>query len=823
MTFQSALRVFFSTTTYSTTKIAAASLLLAAAHQPASMAADLDWVSDEDLTEQQRATNKPGCCGSYIEPVRTDEDANTSPEKAPIRGSANDSKMVTKDDGGREITLQDDVVVTQGYRKIEADQAIIDEQKEQIHLNGNVTLREPGLLIKGDQADVDQANSTFSIKDSQYVIHESHIRGDAKEITRQKDLSLLLQEAAYTICPPDSNAWMLKGAMIKINAKRTQGIARNVTLRIKDVPVMYLPYLRFPVGNERQSGFLFPTIAITDNGINLAVPYYFNLAPNYDLTVTPNYLQGHGLLLENQFRHLNQHFETELNIGYLSNDNGGDDDDIERLINNGTLSEAEAKPFKGEDRWLIDLKQEGNIGPLKTGINYTEISDRNYFRDLDTTTSLASNSDVQLNQSAHVNYNLANWQLGARLQQYQLLTEGIEVPYKQLPLTTALGNYNWGDWQASLQHEWVSFDHTDDDNVNNELITGSRARINYQFTRPYSTEWGFFTPSVGLRYLSYQLNDRDILSSRDDSPSIASPFGVIDAGLFFERNSSLFDQPYIQTFEPRLFYFRSQHKDHSKLFDLTSGGSDIDFDTSDLTFSYDQLFRTTRFAGGDRIDDANQLSIGLTSRFINPINGREWFSASIGQIYHFADRRVNLLDAENTDNDSDIAARLSANINDHWRFNSDIIYNDDTDKISSGNIALRYRGERQQIFNFDYRYFRQDESVGNIEQISGSTIWPVIDDRWFLLAHASYDIERDRELDLLGGLEYNDCCYRVRFAARRWLDNDLLTVVDDDDLEYDRGIFLEFQLKGLGNIGQKLDSTLDTTIEGYTDWALRYQ
>lgn len=773
----------------------------------------MDWVDESELTESQKSERLSGCCGAYIEPTRTDKQAQLSPEEAPTEAEADTSQMVTTDQG-RVFTFNDNVVVTQGNRRLTADKAIVDEGKQTLDIEGGIVLREPGLLLKGEKAHLKQNDKTFDIEQADYVIHDAHIRGQAEHIVRKENLELIFKKTAYTLCPPGSNAWLLSASKITVNSDRTQGVARNVTLKIKDIPVFYLPYLRFPVGNQRQSGFLFPTVSFTDSGANLATPYYFNLAPHYDLLLTPNYLDGHGLLLEGEARHLSPYFATTAGFGYLSNDRGGNDEDLDDRIERGELTEAQARPFKGEDRWLVDVFQTGGQGRWSSTIDYAKVSDRNYFRDLDTTQTASAVNDIQLNQSAELRYRLDHWQATTRLQQYQLLIDGAVEPYQQLPITTLDGQFGGRNWQSTLKHEFIRFDHPDNDDTGSTRVTGDRLRIDYQFALNYRKEWGFFKPGIGIRHLTYRLDE----DANDRSPRVTSPQASIDAGLFFERSGAFLSTPYLQTFEPRLFYLRNGYDDHSDFYAINQEGANLDFDTTDLNFGYGQLFRTSRFAGGDRLDDTDQLSIGITNRIINPATGGEWLNLSIGQIIYFDDRRVTLSGIPDEDNTSDIAARASALISDHWQLTSNVIFDDETDKVNQGNLALRYRDNQHTLANVDYRYFRQAESIGDISQVSASAIWPIVDNQWNLLASVSRDLERHRYVNTLAGIEYNDCCYRIRLAARRWLDNDLQAVVSNDQLEYDRGLFLELQLKGLGGIGRKLDEVFDESIEGYNEW-----
>lgn len=785
---------------------------------PHKSAAETDWLRREDLSAEQQLDLRPGCYGRYLAPTRDDSSAQLSPDEAPINVWSHQSNVRNEATGKRAI-FKDEVTITQGYRQLESDYAELEQQfatdedqpsTDTLRLDGNLHIREPNLLIRGDSATVNITDNTAQVNQGSYLIHDNRIRGDAKRIERRENNVLHLEDGSYTQCEPNSNAWLLKGSEITIDSVTQQGSAKHVRLYVKDVPVFYWPYMRFPAGNQRQSGFLFPSFSTSSSkGVNLATPYYFNLAPNYDMTITPNSLDDHGLLYETEFRHLNRYFYSELNLSFLSDDEGGEDRDSD---------------FKGEDRWLVSLQQQGGTNqPWSSTIDYTEISDINYFRDLDTTASVSSNSETHLKQRIAADYQFQHWRLGAEALQFQTIVLGVSPQYKQLPQLVAEGEYIWGDWSLNLDHEWTRFDHSDADESNSTLLTGDRARLHYNLSWDNRWEAGFIRPSVQVKHLQYALDKDTLRSSDDSSPSITAAQGIIDAGLFFERDGSLFGSEYLQTLEPRIYYFRSPFKDHSSLFGLGDGNRNIDFDTSELTFSYSQLFRDTRFSGGDRIDDANQLTIGVTNRFIDTHSGQERLNVSIGQIIYFDDRKVVLSGDTQTRNDSNTAARISSMINEHWELTSDLLYDHHEEKMENGNVEIRYRGERKQVFNLGYRYDRKTNPDDTTEQVDSDIIIPLVRDRWHLFARGAYDITNERELELLGGLEYNDCCYRVRIAWRRWLDNEQVSSIDDSDLEVDKGIFIEFQLRGLGAIGDKLYSTLDENIDGYAQWEQQYR
>ncbi|BFM17817.1 LPS-assembly protein LptD [Maricurvus nonylphenolicus] len=807
-------------------------------------AANVDWVPVERMTPEQRAAMNPVCCGDYIEPERTDAEADMNPNDAPLRATADSSEVLQE----TTAVLTGNVKLTQGYRQLEADKATLDQATDHAELEGNIRLREPGVLVTGTRAEMDMNSGHAVVEDASYLVHEAQARGDATKLENLPEKVVVLDNSTFTRCEPDSNTWFLQGSEIKLDSNTNQGTGKHVRVNIKGVPVFYTPYIRFPLGSERQSGFLFPSISSTDSdGFDIATPYYLNLAPNYDATITPRHISDRGAMLETEFRHLSESFETSVSMAFLGSDDGGgdDDDQIGKLDTDGNLiTEDDVQRYKGEDRWLLNIDQIGGLDKRwNSRIDYTTVSDIDYFRDLDTA-SLEVNSATHLEKSAEFGYRFTNWNLTVKAEEFQTISENTETPYKQLPRINLDGNYRFGDWVVEMENEYVDFDHRDDfwRDGSSPRITGERAFLDYSLSWDKRWIWGFVKPTATVKSLHYNLDSDGLNAGAEDSVSITVPQGSLDMGLFFEREGSLFGNGYVQTFEPRLFYFYSDYESHDELFDVTNGSgsrADVDFDTSELTFSYSQLFRDSRFSGNDRIGDDNRLSVGLTTRFIETSTGIERFSASLGQIYYYDDRAVDLtltseqalLNADNTANDSEIAAQLAARIGDHWTLSTDLAWDEDeNDKVSRGSSSLRYMDDDYRIFNLTYRFSRRagkvdtndidgdgdtSELINNdVDQADLSFIWPIAGG-WSLVGRGYHDFTFQRELESMAGVEYNSCCYRMRVVARRWLDNDLANVIDDEELEYDKGIFFEFQLKGLGGIGSTVSGILSDGIYGY--------
>lgn len=794
----------------------------------------LDWVPLSALTKSQKEALAPGSCGAYISPARNDAEATLDPKDAPMRATARSSRLFknkdsTKDstaDNTSQVILIGDVVVTQGYRQIKANKAQLNQETGVLVMDGRLELREPGLLVLGSDATVNQNQNTLEVNQATYALQNESLRGTAARINKTTDGKLKLTSATFTQCAPGNNTWSLKGSQITLNTESQQGVARNARLYIKDIPVFYFPYFRFPIGDQRLSGFLAPSISVNDNSVNISTPYYFNLAPNYDLIFTPHVVDANGVLFEGNFRHLNKFFATNINAAFLSDDKSDVNSDNQALIDNGTITEAQAAPFAGEDRWLFNLDQEGGSNERwSTMVDYTKVSDIDYFRDFDSQTN-NSQDDNFLNQRILTSYQLPNWRIGLEAISYQILDETIVQPFRQLPAVSALGQYRLLEQTNSyvsvdLNNEWVRFDNVNNstsNTTNDSRPTGDRLTTDYKVAWNFEPEAGFLRPGIALKHLQYKLDTDNFAAGADRSPTITVPQASIDGGLFFERDGGR----YLQTFEPRLFYFYSDFKSHDALFDVTNDSQDINFDTSELTFNYNQLFRDTRFAGGDRIDDANQLAVGLTTRFFGNESGREWFSASLGQINFFDDRQVTLSNVEQTDGRSAFAAQITANPAQYWQISSDILYDDKNNETDIGNIRLRYQNETKHVFNVNYRFVRAATDIDSVRQVDTAFITPLGSDRWHLLAFSAYDTLLEREVDTVGAIEYNGCCYRVRFGFKRELDTALVNTIADEDLAYDEQVFIQLHLKGLGGNSTQLDALLTDNIDGYDQWRAIY-
>ncbi|MFI8483357.1 LPS-assembly protein LptD [Pseudomonas sp. NPDC078700] len=808
----------------------------------------LDWVPREKLTEAQLAETAPYCSGAYVEPERPGMNDDTPLNQAPMFVSAKASRYQQEE---QIATLAGNVVLRQASMQVEADEANLRQAENIGELNGNVRLRDKGALVVGDHAELQLDNGEAKIDNAEYVMHRGHIRGNALYAKREETAIIRLKDGTYTSCEPGSNAWHLKGNNITLNPATGFGTATNVTLRVKDFPVFYTPYIYFPIDDRRQSGFLPPTIgSSSDNGFELQTPYYFNLAPNYDATLYPTYMSDRGLLMEGEGRYLTKNSEGQIGAAYLNDEN----------------DDRKLQSDYSDTRWMYSWQHKGGLNDrLLAEVDYTDISDPYYFQDLNT--DLGIDTPDFVNQRGTLTYRGDSYTARLNAHAYELATISDITPYNRLPQITLDGKlpFQPGGVQFAYGTELVRFDRDlrsgnyidDEGNPERRLdenirglarANGDRLHLEPAVSLPLDWSWGFIKPQAKYLYTNYDLDlDSQGKSTLlpDEKYDSTQNRGVgmlsVDSGLYFDRNTQWFGTNYRQTLEPRLFYLYVPEEDQT----------DIPvFDTGETTFSYNSLFRENRFSGKDRIGDENKLSLGVTNRWIED-NGFERQRFSIGQAFYFADRKVQLpgIDYKTRDDAqasvSPYALEYLYRFNRDWRFSSDFNWDPDSHSTRSGSAMFHYQPEDNpnKVINAGYRYrndtVRYDQSTGNwvvgggdygtpgtpnyienyykISQHDFSVIWPIVP-QWSVISRWQYDYGRNRTLEAFGGFEYDSCCWKLRLINRYWIDNDEVSQTPSFNDEPDRGIFLQIVLKGLGGVtGNKTESFLDQGIQGYRE------
>ena len=759
------------------------------------MAKNLDWVEEEDLTTEQLAKRASGCCGAYIEPKRDYPDSTLKPEDASLRVASKSTELVQDNIAH----LKGNVHITQGYRQARSDEATVDQIGRTLDLSGHVELREPGVLLHGDTVHMNMDSLDIEINDATYLFHESSARGTAGKLQRPGGDIFYINNGAYTTCEPSNNTWRIVSSELEINPGTGIATGKHVRLEIKDLPVIYIPWIRFSIDDRRTSGLLFPSWESTEeNGLDFSQPIYLNLAPNYDATFTPRYIEERGAMAELEMRHLSLLSETIFSGAFLGDDDGGDDKD------EGLLVGAQ----KGEDRWIADLQHNGGINGWKTTLNYTRASDTDYFQDLDSTT-LQVNSQSHLKQNASFEKVTKNWDflvMGSGSQ--TLIKNGLDQ-YKLLPRVEVNGDFSSGSFDFIIKNQFSDYDHNE-----NNKVTGRRLRADYAATWNRSWDWGYFRPTAKIKHLTYDL-DGPISSGGDDSPSVTVPVGVIDTGIYLERETTWLTN-YTHTFEPRLYIVYANDQNQSDL---------PVFDSGAMTFDYGMLFRDSKFSGGDRIADSKQISLGLTTRLIDENSGIERMRGSLGQIFYLDDRTVSLdssVTKEMKRDDSPYAGEFELRLGDNWRAFADAQYDSDDKELDRASANFRYRGEGNRILNIGYRFNNEAPLIqggkkydNDIEQSNFSAVYPMTRNLNFVATH-KYDVTNARILETFLGIQYESCCIRVSLLGRKWIDRDDLVSLPMDKLDEDNGVFLSFQIKGIAGFGsKKWDSILKDGVAGY--------
>ncbi|OOE11826.1 LPS biosynthesis protein [Stutzerimonas degradans] len=815
----------------------------------------LDWVPRDQLTAAQLAETGPYCAGTYVEPDRPGKLDDTPMSEAPTYVSA----KATRYEQEQEVaTLAGDVVLRQGSMQAEADEASLYQLENRGELNGNVRLRDRNALMVGDRAEIFLDNGEAKVENAEYVVHSGKVRGSALYAKREENAIIRLKDGTYTRCEPGENSWHLKGNNVTLNPATGFGSATNVTLRVKDVPVFYTPYIYFPIDDRRQSGFLAPSIgSSSDTGLSLQTPYYFNLAPNFDATLYPHYMSDRGLLMEGEFRYLTRSSEGQFGAAYL------DDSDDERK----QQTEYE------DQRWMYSWQNRSGLDSrLLAEVDYTDLSDPYYFQDLDT--NLGIDQPDFLDQRGTLTWRGDSYTARLNVHAYERATIVDITPYERLPQLTLDGRlpFQPGGLNFAYKTELVSFQR----NLRSGNVTpqdggtplpwydtrlrglnraeGERIHLEPGVSLPMDWSWGFFKPSIKYAYTQYDLDldnqgkfgSGGVGADFNHSPDRSVPIFSVDSGLYFDRDTQLFGNAYRQTLEPRLFYLYVPEEDQT----------DIPvFDTGESSFSYSSLWRENRFSGRDRIGDANQVSLGVTSRWIEP-NGFERQRVSIGQAFYFKDRKVTMPDVrrpgrtpldQRSDYTSDVspyALEYMYRYNRDWNFTSTFNWDPDEGRTRSGSAMWHYQpaDNPNKIVNIGYRYrndtMRFDQATGEwtyggdygrpgqpnyikdyykINQHDFSFIWPVVP-QWSVIGRWQHDYSRSRTLEAFGGFEYDSCCWKLRLINRYWIDYDETSLNPALNDEPDRGIFLQIVLKGLGGVvGNATETFLDEGIQGYRE------
>ncbi len=687
----------------------------------------------------------------------------------------------------KNVSATGDVSLTQGNMTVTAERLDYDKETDTAVAPGKMRMTRDGDVVTGSNLKLKVETEIGSLEDPAFFFSKNpdrpsqrfEARGAAKRMDFLGADQERLYDAFYTTCRADESEWYLKISELSLDRARNIGSGINAVVEFKGVPILYMPYMTFPLNNERKSGFLPPTIGTSSSsGFELAVPYYWNIAPNMDATITPKIFTRRGLQVGTELRYLDRGVLGQLDAEYLPQDRVADRD---RYL-------ASLRHYQNLDKWLAP--------GWSASVNAQKVSDDNYFRDL--STRISNTAQTNLPRDVALTYASDFGNLTTRYLSFQTLqdptAEAILSPYRLAPQVTfnAIPN-RWNGIELNTVGEFTSFEHP-------TLVSGRRWLLypsaSYPITRPY----GFVTPKVGFHATRYDLTRNTAVF---EGGNRALPIMSVDSGLAFERAATFFGQSITQTLEPRLFLLYVPFREQSKL---------PNFSTTDTDFSFAQIFNENLFVGGDRISDARQVTAAVTTRFIENLTGIERLRASIGQRYFFGTQRVTLTtnDAQalsdvtsNNISRSDFLAALSGQVSDSWSLDSGFQYSASTKQFQKTNVSARYNAEGGRLLNFSYRFTRD-----SLKQIDISTQWPFgrVAPAWTLLARANHSLRDGRLIEGLLGVEYNQGCWEFRLVAHRFA-----TAAE----KYSNSIQFQLELKGLSKLGINPLETLKQNISGY--------
>lgn len=690
------------------------------------------------------------------------------------------AKAPSRDDSQADIQLQMDsfeaqregvwdlkgnVGIKQGSRSLKTTDATYDPASQTFSTHNKVTYEDPSMKVEGTAGQF-VSSGTASFEDAQFELSQNSARGSADRITASRDGKLSLDSVKYTTCPVGNDDWSLQASDIDIDQNRGTGTGRNVRLNFKGVPILYAPIISFPVNDERKTGFLFPTFGTSSrSGSAIGVPWYWNIAPEYDATFTPVWYSKRGLRLNSEFRYLSPIGRGAVTADYLPHDN-----------------------VFGDSRLLMHFSDQSDFSDhLRLGIDASDVSDNRWFEDFGLGPEGTSVS--YLNRVANLVYADDSWFASLRAQNFQTIDSTIDRldrPYTLLPqlaVRSYMPSQPFG-LAFGFDGEFTNF-------LRNDGVTGMRLDIAPEIRMPLRGAGIYLEPAASWRYTAYDLSDT--APGADRTPSRSLPMFSLDGGIAFEKNWGKHGQR-LQTLEPRFMYLYAPYRNQDAL---------PVFDTDEADFNPVQLFRTNRYIGADRLSNANQVSVGFTSRLLDADTGQQFIAGTIGQAYYFDEPRVTLPGVPLDDTESsDIVAELDLTAYENWNVQMGVQWDPGDQRSEKGDMNIQYRPAQDRVVNMGYRFRRN-----SIEQVDSSVAWP-IGTRWSAYARMVYSLEESTMLDQFAGFEYRTCCWRLRFVGRHY--------VSTHDGGTDTSFLVQLELNGLSSVGVGADAFLERSIRGYS-------
>jgi LPS-assembly protein len=668
----------------------------------------------------------------------------------------------------REVVLERNVEIVRDGMTVNADKATYDIVEDEVQATGNVRIRQFGDRYTGDEFRIKMDTGEGYVSHPTYRLDANNAQGQAERIDFESRSQATVTEGTYSTCEGPDPDWYLQSSKLNLDRDRDFGSASKAIVFFKGVPILATPYMSFPLSDARKSGVLPPTIGTTSKGgLEISLPYYFNIAPNRDLTLYPKIITRRGLQLGAQARYLGETYSGETRVEGLINDR-----------------------VTGTSRYALSSTHYQTLTPRLTfSSNLNHASDDDYPNDFPSTITAATQR--LLPRDMVLNYSGSFWNAAARLSNYQVLQDPLAPivrPYDRLPQLTFLAgreNVNGFDW--STVSELTRFYHP-------TFIRGDRFVVNPRISYPIIDPGYFITPSVSLHATTYSLSNT--AAGEPSSLTRVLPTFSVDSGLIFERDTSFLGDPATQTLEPRLLYVYTPYRDQSQF---------PNFDTALTDFNFSQIFSENRFSGHDRISDANQLTAGLVSRYMDS-SGAERLRFAVAQRFNFRQPRVALSTFGEVSR-SDLLASVSGQLTATLSSEVNMQYSQSLGRLVRANYGVRWQPRAKHVLNLAYRQDTRQElaQFDRLKQFEVSGQWPITN-RWYGVGRVNYSIRDRKVAESLVGLEYKADCWIFRVVAQR---------VPTATNVATSSLFLQLELNGLSKIGSDPMPALQRNVPGY--------
>ena len=670
----------------------------------------------------------------------------------------------------QELEATGDVQLHSEDYNVSADHLRFSQGSKELSAEGKVRVEQHGAAVTGSSLKMNVETSVGDVVQPEFTFSDTKARGGAATLHMQGKKNFTFQDASYTTCPIGNNDWFVRMSELNLDRNQQIGQAYNARIVFKDVPIFYTPWMDFPLDNRRKSGFLGPVFgSTTSGGSEITVPFYWNIASNMDATLAPRVMDKRGTLYNNELRYMSAYSYSELNYDTLADDQ-----------------------ITHSERTHSSLKHVQNFGAGFGGtINYNAVSDDAYYRDLGDSVNTAAQKNLL--QEGVLSYSAPWWSSTLRVQRYQTLQDPaapVVPPYQRMPQLTLTAQQVVDGANLAMNAEYTDFSHP-------TLVNGNRVVLNPSVSYPLLRDPGYYiTPKFSVHNTQYTLGVNN--TAPDQHYQRTLPIFSVDSGMTMERDFNTSSSEYVQTLEPRLYYVYIPYVNQDML---------PNFDTAQAPFTFTQMFMENRFFGSDRIGDANQVTMALTSRLLDADTGNERLRVAVGERFNLETPQVNLVAPSQTSNRSDILLSVGGRVSRALTLDSLVQYNPNDSRSEMYYLTARYMPEPGKVLNFGYRYtYDQTLLQDSMRQVDFSTQW-LLGGRWHAVARYNYSLLDQRAVEVLAGLEYTQDCWMVRMVGQQFA-----TATNQTST----GLFLQLELNELIRVGPDPLTALRQSVPGYT-------